>query len=152
MYSPSPTYDPKTTNLSDRVYFKENFVFTVFFQENISKRLSLPANIRLPPSYLSMINVNQPADTTNWDRPLSRIDRRKNLIEIGTFSLFKKLHSDLAHFEVCYNIWTKRSWTTGGKKYPENLDPKPFRIIPTPLNIGVPFFGVITGDFLSNQS
>jgi len=30
-----------------------------------------------------MINVNQPADTTNWDRPLSRIDRRKNLIEIG---------------------------------------------------------------------
>jgi len=52
-------------------------------RENISKRLSLPANIRLPPSYLSMINVNQPADSINWDRPLSRIDRRKNLIEIG---------------------------------------------------------------------
>lgn len=52
-------------------------------RENISKRLSLPANIRIPPSYLSMINVATPKESINWDRPLSRINRRKNLIEIG---------------------------------------------------------------------
>ena len=43
----------------------------------------MPANIRIPPSYLSMINVATPKESINWDRPLSRINRRKNLIEIG---------------------------------------------------------------------
>ena len=30
-----------------------------------------------------MINVATPKESINWDRPLSRINRRKNLIEIG---------------------------------------------------------------------
>ena len=57
-----------------------------YFQENISKRLSLPADIRIPQQY--MVNLT-PDSPLNWSKPLSRLDRRKSLNEIG----FGKLES-----------------------------------------------------------
>ncbi|CBY07129.1 unnamed protein product [Oikopleura dioica] len=49
-------------------------------KENISKRLSLPADVRIPPIYLTMLTPDSPI---NWEKPLSRVDRRKSLNEIG---------------------------------------------------------------------
>lgn len=49
-------------------------------RENISKRLSLPADIRIPQHYIVSLTPDSPI---NWTKPLSRIDRRKSLNEIG---------------------------------------------------------------------
>ncbi|KAI1892992.1 hypothetical protein AGOR_G00139210 [Albula goreensis] len=47
--------------------------------EDINKRLSLPADIRLPDGYLEKFNLNSPL----FDKPLSRRLRRVSLSEIG---------------------------------------------------------------------
>uniref|UniRef100_A0A3B3QMP4 cyclin-dependent kinase n=1 Tax=Paramormyrops kingsleyae TaxID=1676925 RepID=A0A3B3QMP4_9TELE len=47
--------------------------------EDINKRLSLPADIRLPDSYLEKFSLNSPL----FDKPLSRRLRRVSLSEIG---------------------------------------------------------------------
>uniref|UniRef100_UPI00358E1CB6 cyclin-dependent kinase 17-like isoform X1 n=1 Tax=Myxine glutinosa TaxID=7769 RepID=UPI00358E1CB6 len=48
-------------------------------QEDVNKRLSLPADIRLPEGYLERLAMNSPP----FDRPLSRRLRRVSLSEIG---------------------------------------------------------------------
>ncbi|XP_043936666.1 cyclin-dependent kinase 17-like [Protopterus annectens] len=47
--------------------------------EDINKRLSLPADIRLPEGYLEKLTINSPP----FDKPLSRRLRRVSLSEIG---------------------------------------------------------------------
>lgn len=47
--------------------------------EDINKRLSLPADIRLPEGYLEKLTLNSPI----FDKPLSRRLRRVSLSEIG---------------------------------------------------------------------
>ncbi|CAM9969131.1 unnamed protein product [Lampetra fluviatilis] len=48
-------------------------------QEDLNKRLSLPADIRLPEGYLEKMQLNSPP----FDKPLSRRLRRASLSEIG---------------------------------------------------------------------
>uniref|UniRef100_A0A3P9HH51 cyclin-dependent kinase n=1 Tax=Oryzias latipes TaxID=8090 RepID=A0A3P9HH51_ORYLA len=53
--------------------------------EDLNKRLSLPADIRIPDGYLQKLQLNSPP----FDQPLSRRSRRASLSEIG----FGKLES-----------------------------------------------------------
>ncbi|RXM92569.1 Cyclin-dependent kinase 16 [Acipenser ruthenus] len=48
-------------------------------EEDINKRLSLPADIRLPEGYLEKFAMNSPP----FDKPMSRRLRRASLSEIG---------------------------------------------------------------------
>uniref|UniRef100_A0A3B1KLR3 Cyclin dependent kinase 16 n=1 Tax=Astyanax mexicanus TaxID=7994 RepID=A0A3B1KLR3_ASTMX len=54
-------------------------VFFLSFSQDINKRLSLPADIRLPDGYLEKFSLNSPL----FDKPLSRRLRRVSLSEIG---------------------------------------------------------------------
>ncbi|XP_078534174.1 cyclin-dependent kinase 17 isoform X1 [Lissotriton helveticus] len=47
--------------------------------EDLNKRLSLPADIRIPDGYLEKLQINSPP----FDQPLSRRSRRASLSEIG---------------------------------------------------------------------
>uniref|UniRef100_A0A673Y7W2 cyclin-dependent kinase n=1 Tax=Salmo trutta TaxID=8032 RepID=A0A673Y7W2_SALTR len=53
--------------------------------EDLNKRLSLPADIRIPDGYLEKLQLSSPT----FDQPLSRLSRRASLSEIG----FGKLES-----------------------------------------------------------
>lgn len=48
----------------------------VFFSQDINKRLSLPADIRLPEGYLEKFAMNSPP----FDKPMSRRLRRASLV------------------------------------------------------------------------
>ncbi|CAH2221019.1 cyclin-dependent kinase 18 [Pelobates cultripes] len=48
--------------------------------EDVSKRLSLPMDIRLPPELLDKLQINSPEDD---QKPLTRLSRRASLSDIG---------------------------------------------------------------------
>uniref|UniRef100_A0A7N8WVA8 cyclin-dependent kinase n=1 Tax=Mastacembelus armatus TaxID=205130 RepID=A0A7N8WVA8_9TELE len=54
------------------------FCLSVYMQD-LNKRLSLPADIRIPDGYLQKLQLSSPA----FDQPLSRRSRRASLSEIG---------------------------------------------------------------------
>nr|XP_029477186.1 cyclin-dependent kinase 16-like [Oncorhynchus nerka] len=69
--------------------------------EDINKRLSLPADIRLPEGYLEKFAMNSPP----FDKPMSRRLRRASLSEIGfgkleTYIKLDKLGEDLKHANI----------------------------------------------------
>uniref|UniRef100_A0AAX7V9H6 cyclin-dependent kinase n=1 Tax=Astatotilapia calliptera TaxID=8154 RepID=A0AAX7V9H6_ASTCA len=66
-------------NLAQAAIFKRNRV-RLLFAADINKRLSLPADIRLPDDYLEKFNVIGPA---LFEQPISRRLRRVSLSEIG---------------------------------------------------------------------
>lgn len=47
--------------------------------EDLNKRLSLPADIRIPDGYLEKLQISSPP----FDQPMSRRSRRASLSEIG---------------------------------------------------------------------
>ena len=53
-------------------------LFLVIAQEEINKRLSLPADLKLPENF-----VEKQAVSPTLDGPLSRVTRRQSLSEIG---------------------------------------------------------------------
>lgn len=68
--------------------FETNLAFVIVFvfnenllaeQQDISKRLSLPADLRIPESFLAKQSSSSPI----FDGPLTRTNRRQSLSEIG---------------------------------------------------------------------
>uniref|UniRef100_A0A2I3SJL7 Cyclin dependent kinase 17 n=1 Tax=Pan troglodytes TaxID=9598 RepID=A0A2I3SJL7_PANTR len=55
------------------------FDYLFFFFKDLNKRLSLPADIRIPDGYLEKLQINSPP----FDQPMSRRSRRASLSEIG---------------------------------------------------------------------
>lgn len=58
----------------------QNWAFTVYFltraPQDLNKRLSLPADIRIPDGYLEKLQLSSPP----FDQPLSRRSRRASLV------------------------------------------------------------------------
>ena len=87
---------------------------TIFFspmQQDISKRLSLPADLRIPESFLAKQSSSSPI----FDGPLTRTNRRQSLSEIGfgrmeTYTKLDKLgevSTCLFSFLFPYFPWTR---------------------------------------------
>lgn len=84
-------------------------------QQDISKRLSLPADLRIPESFLAKQSSSSPI----FDGPLTRTNRRQSLSEIGfgrmeTYTKLDKLgevnspHSTHQTFSICCFVFPCR--------------------------------------------
>ena len=60
-------------------FLKIFFFISLLEQQDISKRLSLPADLRIPESFLAKQSSSSPI----FDGPLTRTNRRQSLSEIG---------------------------------------------------------------------
>ena len=79
-------------------------LFLVIAQEEINKRLSLPADLKLPENF-----VEKQAVSPTLDGPLSRVTRRQSLSEIGfgkmdTYTKLDKLGEVRERTQVFRNL------------------------------------------------
>nr|XP_039263814.1 cyclin-dependent kinase 16-like isoform X3 [Styela clava] len=81
-----PSSDEVQSPVKVRLRSQPTMLQRRFSQQDITKRLSLPANVQLPTDYLQKITVNSPGFN---NQPMSRKLRRASLSEIG----FGKLES-----------------------------------------------------------
>lgn len=63
-------------------YFVRLTILILTLLQDINKRLSLPADIRLPEGYLEKFAMNSPP----FDKPMSRRLRRASLVSISVFA------------------------------------------------------------------
>lgn len=54
------------------------FSFEHYLLQDLNKRLSLPADIRIPDGYLEKLQINSPP----FDQPMSRRSRRASLVSV----------------------------------------------------------------------
>lgn len=73
-------HHPPTSCLSD-VCGSDEPMSVLCFSQDLNKRLSLPADIRIPDGYLEKLQLSSPP----FDQPLSRRSRRASLVSVCVF-------------------------------------------------------------------